>query len=66
MFDRVTQMLKGMRDGNAWQKKFGPKAPKEGDPATDFQLSDVKGNNTIRLSQFSGKRPVALVFGSFT
>ena len=66
MFKKVTQSIKGIRDENAWHKIFGPKAPKGGDPSTDFQLSDVKGKNTIRLSQFLGKRPVALVFGSFT
>ena len=66
MFKKVTQAAKGIQDGNAWQKIFDPQAPKEGDPSPDFQLSDVKGENTIRLSQFSGKRPVALIFGSFT
>ncbi len=66
MFKKVTQAIKGIRAGSAWQKTFNPKAPKKDDPAIDFELSDVKGENPIRLSQFFGKQPVALVFGSFT
>ncbi len=66
MFKKVAQTIEGIRDGNAWQKVFDPKAPKEGDPSKDFRLADVNGQNAIRLSQFVGKRPVALVFGSFT
>ena len=66
MLKKVTQAIKGVREGNAWHARFGPTAPKEGDAATDFELSDVRGENPIRLSQFYGERPVALVFGSFT
>ncbi len=66
MLNKVIQALKGIRKGSAWQKRFNPTAPKTGDAAIDFELSDVKGENPIRLSQFFGRRPVALVFGSFT
>ncbi len=42
-------------------------APNVGDPAPDFELP-VLGDRkqTVRLSDFSGKRPVALIFGSYT
>jgi len=50
----------------AWQKKYGPLAPKVGDEAPDFELRDVNGENPVRLSDFRGKKPVSLIFGSFT
>jgi len=34
--------------------------------APDFELRDVNNENAVRLSDFRGKKPVALVFGSFT
>jgi len=53
-------------DAVAWQKKYDVKAPRVGDEATDFTLSDVNGENPITLSDFQGKKPVVLIFGSFT
>lgn len=50
----------------AWQKKYDAEAPKVGDLAPDFELVDVSGENRIRLSDFKGRKPVALIFGSFT
>lgn len=50
----------------AWQKKYDAKAPKAGDIAPDFVLRDVNGEHPVRLSDFRGIKPVALVFGSFT
>jgi peroxiredoxin len=41
-------------------------APRAGDMAPDFTLSDSSGKETVTLSDFQGKKPVALVFGSFT
>jgi len=46
----------------------------EGDPAADFTLAtmDLPGGErpatprAVALSQFRGKRPVALIFGSYT
>lgn len=58
--------IKGLRKSLAWKKKFNPLAPKAGDMAPDFTLSDVNGENPITLSEHFGRRPVALVFGSFT
>ena len=50
----------------AWQKKHDANAPKVGDQAPDFELADTSGGNRVRLSDFEGRKPVALVFGSFT
>jgi peroxiredoxin len=50
----------------AWQKKHDTNAPKVGDLAPDFELTDASGEKQVRLSDFRGRQPVALVFGSFT
>ena len=47
-------------------KKLDRKAPKAGDMAPVFTLSDVSGERSVTLSNFRGVKPVALVFGSFT
>jgi peroxiredoxin len=41
-------------------------APKAGDLAPDFTLTDISGTESVTLSDFRGKKPVALIFGSFT
>lgn len=38
----------------------------EGTAAPDFTLEPLRGGNPVTLSSFSGKKPVALVFGSYT
>jgi hypothetical protein len=48
------------------QKKLDAKAPRTGDMAPDFTLYDIEGKDSVTLSKFRGKKPVALVFGSFT
>jgi len=48
------------------QKKLNAKAPRVGDMAPDFTLYDIGGKNSVTLSSFRGKKPVALVFGSYT
>ncbi len=58
--------FRGMEDAVAWHERHGPGAPREGDPAPDFELRDAAGKNPVRLSDFKGKKPVALIFGSFT
>jgi hypothetical protein len=58
--------LKNRQEASAWQQKFDLLAPKVGDLAPDFVLSDVRGEEQIRLSDFRHKKPVALIFGSFT
>ena len=48
------------------QKKLNRQAPRVGDLAPDFTLTDSRGHETVTLSQFRGIKPVALVFGSYT
>ncbi len=49
-----------------WQLSLDPRSPKVGDLAPDFELQDPEGRVKVRLSDFRGKRPVALIFGSYT
>ena len=58
--------IKNRKEATSWQIKHDKQAPKEGDLAPDFEIYDVSGTQAIRLSDFQGKKPVALVFGSFT
>ena len=39
---------------------------KPGDPAPDFILKTLDGKQSVVLSSFKGKKPVALIFGSYT
>lgn len=41
-------------------------ATEEGKPAPDFTLKSLDGKREVQLSSFAGKRPVALIFGSYT
>ena len=43
-----------------------PDLLKVGDVAPDSKLKTLDGKETVSLSSFKGKRPVALVFGSYT
>jgi hypothetical protein len=43
-----------------------PDRLKEGDVAPDFTLKSPDGKRTETLSNYRGKKPVALVFGSYT
>lgn len=40
--------------------------PQPGDAAPDFTLPTKDGKSQVTLSAFAGKRPVALIFGSYT
>ena len=48
------------------QKNLDHQAPKLGDVAPDFTLHDITGTEAVSLSDYRGKKPVALIFGSFT
>lgn len=51
------------RQGN----RAGSGAPIAGQVAPDFELSRLEDKKkTVRLSSFQGKKPVALIFGSYT
>jgi hypothetical protein len=41
-------------------------ALRPGDPAPDFTLPDLKKTKEVKLSSFQGKKPVVLIFGSYT
>lgn len=58
--------IKNRYEATSWQKKYDSQAPKVGDLAPDFELSDSNGENPVRLSDFRGQKPVAIIFGSFT
>ena len=59
-------MITNRQTASSWQKKYDIHAPRVGDIAPDFELMDTNGKNPVRLSALIGKRPIALVFGSFT
>jgi len=50
----------------SWQQKHDPNTPQVGELAADFELFDPSGEKSFRLSDFKGKRPVVLLFGSYT
>ena len=54
------------RKAKVRQEQLETLAPQVGDGAPDFELRDGNGENPVRLSDFQGRKPVALVFGSFT
>jgi thiol-disulfide isomerase/thioredoxin len=47
-------------------QRTGSQVPQPGEMAPDFELASPDGQTTVRLSSFRGKKPVVLVFGSFT
>ena len=50
-------------------RRGGPRAQdklKAGDVAPNFTLATLDGKKKVTLSEFRGKRPVALIFGSYT
>ena len=62
----MRMMLKARKESRAWQEKYNALSPKAGDTAPDFELYDIDGKNSVRLSEFRGTKPVALIFGSYT
>ena len=62
----MANTIRNRQEAKAWHDSHEPLAPKTGDVAPDFELRDIHGQNPLRLSAFRGRRPVALVFGSFT
>ena len=66
LFNDAKFMFKFRKDKMKTQKMLDAQAPKAGDLAPDFTLSDISGTQSVTLSDFRGKKPVALVFGSYT
>jgi hypothetical protein len=56
-------LLRGLFEGEIGSMHEGPSLNAE---APDFSLKTEDGKQTIALSQFRGKKPVVLIFGSFT
>ena len=58
--ERFDEMRSAMR-------KREERSPDVGDAAPDFELPMLGGRDErVRLSDFSGRCPVALIFGSYT
>ena len=62
----MLKAIKYRKEHRSWQRQHGAAAPKTGDSAPDFELVDVRGENAVKLSVFRGKKPVVLIFGSYT
>ncbi len=58
--------IKNRAEADAWQAEHKGDTPRVGEAAPDFELSDINGKSRIRLSDFASRKPVALIFGSFT
>lgn len=61
----------GILNERDWQgrsrRKPNGAAPSKGDVAPDFSLTSIKdADSKVTLSDFAGKKPVALLFGSCT
>jgi hypothetical protein len=56
-------LIKGLLSGELGSFREGPRI---GDRAPNFRLKTHDGKQEITLGQFHGKKPVVLVFGSFT
>lgn len=66
LIDDFKFILEYRKTKMAEQKEVDRQAPRAGDLAPDFTLTDSRGEDTVTLSDFRGQKPVALVFGSFT
>lgn len=66
LLDDAKFIIRFRREKMKGQKSLDKRAPKVGDLAPDFTLADISGSEAITLSDFRGKKPVALIFGSYT
>ena len=64
--DPLQHTFQSKDEAVAAMRAVASRTPKAGDPAPDFTLSSPDGARTVTLSTFRGKRPVVLVFGSYT
>lgn len=62
-FPSKAMLLNGLFSGEIGSPFSGPRI---GQPAPDFTLKTQDGKRTITLSDYRGRKPVALIFGSFT
>jgi len=61
----ATSALQAQRPGKSKDMRISTNL-KVGDTAPDFRLKMNDGSREVQLSSFRGKRPVVLVFGSYT
>ena len=61
--DGLSDSLKSALDAVIARDGMGPGV---GETPPDFFLKRMGSDERVRLSSFSGKRPVALIFGSYT
>jgi len=67
MLERMGLTRERFEAMQAEQRRREEAAPNVGDPAPDFELPTLGDRERkVRLSDFRGKRPVALLFGSYT
>ena len=66
MFNWIKHTLKYRKLIIDWQQLHEISAPKQGALAPDFKLPEIEGDGYIRLSDYRDKKPVGLIFGSFT
>ncbi len=66
LFNDAKFIIKYRGNVTKQQSELNRLAPKAGDLAPDFTLADISGTESVTLSDFRGKQPVALVFGSYT
>jgi hypothetical protein len=62
----ILKSLDEKKKHREWQMKYDLLAPKVGEITPDFVLADSSDENSVRLSDYRGKKPVALIFGSYT
>ena len=69
----VVLVLTGRAEARRDGKRGGGRAERQqaeelkpGDPAPDFELKKLDGAGKVKLSVFRGKKPVVLIFGSYT
>ena len=65
-YELFSQVIAWRNHEMDWQRTNDPRSPKVGDVAPDFSLQGPGGTKMVKLSDFRGHRPVALIFGSYT
>ena len=64
--DEIFAAMDENDDGTLQRKELGP-LPFPGDEAPNFELAYAdEQSKTVELASFAGKKPVALIFGSYT
>ena len=64
----AAEIVDAQRRGPVSRRRHNRRADsiRAGDLAPDFTLYRLNGEETVTLSHYRGKKPVALVFGSYT